>query len=182
MCKARGEWTFNISLVRPNVALENLALSIDVVKNDSTIEPLMTESEWDILLHTERGLKIPSDEIAEVVAQVFRRNMPVNNLEVRLYTERQNPRSPNVASFTQNLAYTNSEGIMRAFIKAIDLNNSNGVWDPVDRLNYDQLPMDRNYGNYVYLSIKNPLRRTEPAIEEIEIAVRVLHKIDFDKF
>jgi hypothetical protein len=42
----------------------------------------------------------------------------------------------------------------------------------------ETIPLDRFCGNYVYLRVANPLRRTTPPVEEIEIAVRVLHKVD----
>lgn len=38
--------------------------------------------------------------------------------------------------------------------------------------------MDRNYGNFVYMNISNPLRHTDPAIEEIEFSIRVLHVVN----
>ena len=75
---------------------------------------------------------------------------------------------------------TDDEGQVRTVIHALNLNDTGGVFDPVTLLEADQLPWDRYYGSYVYLAIDNPLRRTNPPVEEIEIAVRVLHKVDAD--
>jgi hypothetical protein len=153
---------------------DDLNLVIEVVKADSSIEPLMIESEWDIVLENDRSITMGSGMTAEVIAKVYHKNRVIQGHKVRLFTEPQNPRSPLVVSFIETALNTDAEGKIKATLKAIDLMNANGVYDPIDRLMYDQLPTDRNYGNYVYLEIDNNLRRTRPAVEQIEIPVRVL--------
>jgi hypothetical protein len=159
---------------------DDLNLVIEVVKTDSSIEPLMIESEWDIVLESSRGITIGSSMTAEVIAKVYRKNRGIQGHKVRLFTEPQNRRSPLVVSFIDSTINTDTEGKIKATLKAIDLMNANGVYDPIDRLKYDKLPTDRNYGNYVYLEIDNKLRRTRPAVEQIEIPVRVLHVVNLE--
>jgi hypothetical protein len=161
----------------PEQILHDDILVIDVIKRDRSAVPLMIESEWDILLESERGLSLGSGDEREVVARVYHKNKPAQGHSVRLSTENQNPRSPIVASFKDGTLNTDGEGKVKATIKAIDLSEANGVYDPVDRLVYNQLPMDRNYGNYVYIEIDNALRRTVPPVEQIEIPVRVLQHV-----
>ena len=72
---------------------------------------------------------------------------------------------------------TDSSGRAMCRIKAVDLNNMDRN-DPVTGTVINSLPWDRQAGNFVYASIENPLRRTDPKVEEIEVAVRVLQKID----
>jgi hypothetical protein len=160
------------------IAREDMRLCIDVVKENVFSQPLMIESEWDLSLLTDRGVTLASGETAAVAARVFHRNRPAPNHQVRLRTQQQNPRSPIVARFNETQLTTDDEGKVGTVIHALDLNDTGGVFDPVTLLDADQLPWDRYYGNYVYLAIDNPLRRANPPVEEIEIAVRVLHKVD----
>ena len=162
------------------IARDDARLCIDVVKENAFSQPLMVESEWDISLLTDGGVFLASGETAAVAAQVFHRNRPAPNHQVRLRTQQQNPRSPIVARFDEPQLMTDDEGQIRTVIHALNLNDTGGVFDPVTLLEADQLPWDRYYGSYVYLAIDNPLRRTNPPVEEIEIAVRVLHKVDAD--
>jgi hypothetical protein len=162
-----------------NFAYPESFLLVNVIK-DSKEYSLMVESEWDIILEEQRGIKIPSDETKKVVAKIYFNNRPAIGNPVNLYWQDNNDRSPIVATFTKSCEYTDNDGKIEVDVKAIDLNNTGGIFDPVDKINYDKLPMDRNYGNFVYMSIPNPLRRTNPAVEEIEIPVRVLHKVNPD--
>jgi hypothetical protein len=64
-------------------------------------------------------------------------------------------------------------------VQAIDLENSPEVFDPVEnRYVKGELRWDRYYGNYVYMEINNNMRSFQyRAVEQIEIPVRVLHKV-----
>jgi hypothetical protein len=178
MLKDGGLVVFKIPLINLN---EQMMLGIDVIKRDSSQEHLMIESEWDIMLEGERGFKIPSGQTRAIMAQVFYKNKPVRNHPVNFYTQNFNRRSPIVAKVTENLGHTDQEGKVKASVKAIDLNNTGGIQDPIDPNPdnvYYKLPMDRNYGNFVYMSINNPLRHGDPQIEELEFSIRVLHVVD----
>lgn len=166
------------SLPRRMAGLADVRLAVDVVKDGAFRHPLMAETEWDLVLLSDRGVTLGSGEKATAVARVYQRNRPATNRTVTLRTQPQNRRSPIVASFVDSELTTDQNGEMHAVIHALDLMNAGRVYDPITLLNYDRLPSDRYYGNYVYLAIPNPLRRTNPALEEIEISVRVLHKID----
>jgi hypothetical protein len=162
------------------IARDDMRLCVDVVKANVFTQPLMIESDWDLSLLTDRGVTLASGEAAPVIAKVFHRNRPAPNHPVRLRTQSQNPRSPIVARFNEPQLTTDDEGQVRAVIQALNLNDAGSVFDPVTLIELDQLPRDRYYGNYVYLAIDNPLRRANPPVEEIEIAVRVLHKVSAD--
>jgi hypothetical protein len=153
---------------------EGLVLSVAAAKEGST-QPVMLESEWDLVLETDRGVKLSSGSTAEVVARVYRRQRPVAGHPVRLRTQEVNRRSPIVARLEGAEASTDEAGRVTVTVRAVDLAAADGLLDPVTQQPYDQLPWDRYYGNYVYLSIDNPLRRTDPPVEEAEIAVRVVH-------
>jgi len=74
--------------------------------------------------------------------------------------------------------FSDVNGRVRVAVQALNLQAAGGVYDPVTQLSLQQCPWDRNYGNYVYLHIDNPMRRANPPRETIELAVRVLHKVD----
>src|SRR5262245_57994454 len=135
----------------------------------------MIETEWDLVLEGERYMTLGSGMTGEIIARVYHKNLPMPNHNVRLITQATNTKSPIVASFENLISITNKEGRMRAFVKATDLTNAEDIHDPITNQNLKQLPMDRYYGNYVYIEIDNDLRRTNPPVEKIEIPIRVLH-------
>src|SRR5262249_3616146 len=146
--------------------------------SDGTRHSLMMETEWDIELRSDRGITLGSAERTSVEAVVYFRNHPQDGVNVTLQTQPQNRRSPIVASVNDGVAVSDTAGRVQVEIVALDLQSAGGVFDPVTQLPLQKCPWDRNYGNYVYLHIDNPMRRTDPGRETIEIAVRVLHKVD----
>jgi hypothetical protein len=171
---------------------EDLALAIHVVPRDNEKKdvPLMTESEWDIVLEGERGLTLTSEQTANIIARVYHMNQPVYNCSVRLliqpsgeihFDRRRNRRSPIVSKWKdgKEKLITDVDGRVTATVQAIDLENSPEVFDPVEnRYVKGELRWDRYYGNYVYMEINNNMRSFQyRAVEQIEIPVRVLHKV-----
>ena len=79
----------------------------------------------------------------------------------------------------QRQLVTDLDGRIKAAVEAIDLENSNEIFDPVsNRYVKGELDWDRYYGNYIYMEINNDLRRFQyRAVEQIEIPVRVLHVV-----
>ena len=171
---------------------EDLMVIVYASPNDGNKKdvPLMTESEWDIVLESERGITLASEQTAEIIAKVYHRNQPAHNCSVRLlvqasgemhFNEKRSRRSPIVAKWKDNkeMLTTNSDGKVVTMIQAIDLENSPEVFDPVEnKYIKGELRWDRYYGNYVYLEINNDLRKFQSrAVEQIEIPVRVLHMV-----
>ncbi len=154
---------------------DGMTLTIDAIKKGQFVQPLMIESEWDIVLQSERAITLASNRTTEVTARVYRKNRVVKGHQVRLSSEKHNGRSPTVTTFTDNTLLTDEKGEVKATVKAIDLMNADSLYDPVTGVTYNQLPLDRYYGSSLYLEIDNELRRTSPAVEQIEIATRVLH-------
>ena len=174
MIRTGGLATFGI----PGEIGDDWTLSVEVIREDNSLAFLMLESEWDLLLESERGLVLGSSETATINARVYRRNQTVPGVTVEASTQPSNRRSPVVVQFKDAQYKTDADGMIVARISAIDLNATGGVVDPVTNASQTALPLDRYYGNYLYLRIPNTLRRTTPPIEEAEIAVRVLHKLD----
>ena len=160
------------------VAADNdLTLSVSAVKPDDSVHPLMLESEFDIVLESDRCVTLGSRGSADVVARVYRRQLPAAGHRVMLRTQPQNRRSPIVAAVASSQVTTDQDGVARASIQAIDLLATGGVFDPVVQQPLEALPRDRYFGNYAYLAIANPMRPVQPAVEEVEIAVRVVHAV-----
>ena len=161
-----------------DVDFDAMRLSIDAVTADGARHPLMIETEWDIELLSDRGLTLGSNEGAFIEAMVYFQNRPHAGTSVTLETQPQNRRSPIVASVNNGVVLSDAAGRVRVEVKALDLRSAGGIFDPVTQMPLQECPWDRNYGNYVYLHVDNPLRRTNPPRETIEVAVRVLHKIE----
>jgi hypothetical protein len=163
---------------------DDLMLVVKVKMKNGNVEPLMIESDLDLVLESERGLTVGSKQTGDVRAQVFYKNRPLSGQKVRLRTSSymDNPFSPIVAYFEEGELVTGDDGKIKATVRTVDLENSPVIYDPVTK-HYlmGVLPWDRYYGNYVYLEIDNALRRTYPdPIEQIQIPVRVLHTITPD--
>lgn len=169
---------------------DDMIVEIEAVQDDEERIPLMIESEWDCMLESERGLTLPSGGTTEVIAKVYHRNRPANNCPVRLLVQpsgekffyrRSSRRSPIVAKWKedQGQLITDLNGEVKATIEAIDLENSNEIFDPVtNKYVKGELSWDRYYGNYIYMEINNDLRKFQHrAVEQIEIPVRVLHVV-----
>ena len=167
----------------------DLMIVVDVIRDDKKI-PLMIETEWDLVLESERGLTIPSGHTADVTALVYHLNRPAHNCSVRLLVQpsgemlfyrRRSRRSPIVAKWQdkKEKLITDMDGRVNATVEAIDLENSQELYDPIKEKNVKgELDWDRYYGNYVYMEINNDLRVFQyRAVEQIEISVRVLHVI-----
>lgn len=157
---------------------EGLRLAVDVVRGEELRQPLMIETDLDLILESSRALTMASGEAVAVSARVYRNNRPVAGHPVRLRTQPSNRRSPTVTSVDDGTVTTDGDGRVRVSVRALDLNKTGGVPDPVTGQTLDALPPDRYYGNYVYLVIDQPLRRANPPVEEVEIATRVVHRID----
>ena len=141
---------------------------------------MVAETEWDLVLEGGRGLTLASTGSATVSAQVYYRNRPLADHPVRLVTE-PNRKSPIVASLVGDELVTDGSGRVQATVQAADLTSMGNVPDPVTGAPATSLPWDRPYGNYVFLTIDNPLRRNpwrQEATEVVELAVRVLHRVD----
>lgn len=172
--------------------LEDLILEVEAVPYDGVKNiPLMTESEWDIILECERGVTLCSGRTGDIEATIYHVNRPVHNCPVNLFTQpsgevffhrRSNRRSPIVAKWKDDKEklITDIYGKIKAKVQAIDLKNSPEIFDPVkNKYVHGELEWDRYYGNYVYLEINNDLRRFQyRAVEQIEIPVRVLHIVN----
>lgn len=156
-------------------------LSVEAVRGAER-QPLVTETEWDLVLEGNRGLTLTSGDTATVTARVYRDNLPVADHPVRLITQGMNLRSPIVARFEAVEMRSDAEGRVRPEITATDLTEARGVWDPVVDGFVTELPLERYYGNYLWLEIDNPLRRNpcrkNKQTEVVELAVRVLHRVD----
>ena len=153
-------------------------LAVDVVRVDGSSARLMLESEWDIVLEDDRGLYLASAKSVSIDARVFRANRPVSGHLVELITEASNRRSPIVARLTANQVASDAEGRVTVTVQALDFKATGGVEDPVTGTTLNTIPLDRFCGNFVYLRIVNPMRRTSPPVEEIQVAVRVLHTVE----
>jgi hypothetical protein len=170
---------------------DDLVLEVDVVPHDNGKGvPLMVESEWDIVLESERGLTLTSEQTADIIATIYHLNQPARNCPVRLlvqpsgemyFDRRRSRRSPIVAKWKNDKEKltTGVDGKIAATVQAIDLENSPEVFDPVEnKYVKGELRWDRYYGNYVYMEINNNLRKFQySAVEQIEIPVRVLHLV-----
>ena len=171
---------------------EDLVVMVYAVPSGSKKKnvPLMTESEWDIVLESERGITLASQQTAEIIAKVYHMNKPAHNCSVRLLVQasgdmhfngRRSRRSPIVAKWKDDKEKitTDLDGKVITMAQAINLENSPEVFDPVEnKYVKGELSWDRYYGNYIYLEINNDLRKFQyRAVEQIEIPVRVLHMI-----
>lgn len=154
-------------------------IEVYAIRGDDQV-PVVAETEWDLVLEGGRGLTLASTASATVSAQVYYRNRPVAGHPVRLVTQ-PNRKSPIVASLVGDELVTDESGRVQATVQAADLTSMGNVPDPVAKAPATSLPWDRAYGNYVFLKIDNPLRRNpwrEEATEVVELAVRVLHRVD----
>lgn len=169
---------------------DDMVVEIEAVQDNEERIPLMIESEWDCMLESERGLTLASGHSTEVITRVYQRNRPAYNCPVRLLVQpsgdkffyrRAGRRSPIVARWKddQGQLVTDLDGRIKATVEAIDLENSNEIFDPVsNKYVKGELDWDRYYGNYIYMEINNDLRRFQyRAVEQIEIPVRVLHVV-----
>jgi hypothetical protein len=182
----------------------DLKLKIKAMYKDIVV-PLMVESDWDIVLENDRGITIRSKDTLDVYARVYNLNQPASNCLVRLlvqptgelpFLSNWNKRSPIVATWKKENGYaldsdsnpyskglilkTDTEGRVKGTIQALDLEHSSKVFDPVKNQYVEgDLDWDRYYGNYVYMEIDNDLRKFQYRhVEQIEIAVRVLHVVE----
>ncbi len=158
-------------------------MEVVAVRGDDHV-PVASETEWDLVLESDRGLTLASTGSATVSARVYHRNHPASGQRVRLVTQAHNRKSPIVASLVGDEVVTEESGRVHATVQAADLTAMGNVPDPVTEGPATSLPWDRYYGNYVFLTIDNPLRRNpwrEEATEVVELAVRVLHRVDPDR-
>jgi hypothetical protein len=99
----------------------------------------------------------------------------------KFFYRRPSRRSPVVAKWKedQGQLITDLDGKVKATVEAIDLENSNEIFDPVtNKYVKGELSWDKYYGNYIYMEINNDLRKFQHrAVEQIEIPVRVLHVV-----
>jgi hypothetical protein len=170
----------------------DLRLVVKASNNDHDV-PLMLESDWDLVLESERGITIGSSNTTDVFARVYYLNKPWPNCPVRLLIQpsgeipfldkKKNKRSPIVAKWRpeNRELLSDANGIVKCTVQAIDLENlQTEVFDPVkNEYVKGELEWDRYYGNYVYLEIDNDLRKFQYThVEQIEIPVRVLHTLE----
>jgi hypothetical protein len=171
---------------------DDLKLLVKVANSDQEI-PLMIESEWDLVLESQRSITIGSGNNAEILARVYYHNKPWPNCPVRLLVQpsgeipfldrKKNKRSPIVAKWTSESAeaVSDTNGLVKCTVQAINLENSHTeIFDPVkNEFVKGELEWDRYYGNYVYMEIDNDLRKFQYThVEQIEIPVRVLHTLE----
>jgi hypothetical protein len=170
----------------------DLKLTVKVVKSGKEI-PLMLESDWDLVLESQRGITIGSGNNAEVLARVYYQNKPWPDCPVRLLVQpsgeipflerKKNRRSPIVATWTSNSgeSVSDANGLVKCTVQAINLENVHTeLFDPVkNEYVKGELEWDRYYGNYIYIEIDNDLRKFQHThVEQIEIPVRVLHTLE----
>jgi hypothetical protein len=158
---------------------DDLRLAVDVVRAGVFAQPLMLEPELDFVLESPRALFLASGGEAEVTARVYRNNRPLAGHRFQALIPRPGPnsRSPVVARFGPLSPATDSDGRAIVKVQALDLRNTGDLLDPVTGQTLDALPFDRYYGNFLYLQIDQPLRRTTPPVERLEVAIRVVHRI-----
>lgn len=159
------------------------SIEVYAVRGDEHV-PVVAETEWDLVLEGDRGLTLASAGSATVSARVYHRNRPVAGHPVRLVTEANNRKSPIVASLIGDEVITDGSGRVQATVQAADLADLGDVLDPVTGRRAESGRWDRYYGNYVSLTIPNPLRRNpwrDEATEVVELAVRVLYRVDPDR-
>jgi hypothetical protein len=155
-------------------------LVIDVIFPDGSEFALMRDPEWDLVLESSsRGAVIASGESVTFAARIFHRNKPATGITVNHRTGDPNRRSPVVARVASDSSVSDSEGRISVLINALNLENAPPTQDPVTQgaLSGD-LPWDRYYGNFCFLSIPSPERWTQPPLEVVELAIRVIHKVD----
>lgn len=158
-----------------------LKLVVKVAKGGQEI-PLMLESDWDLVLESQRGVTIGSGKNAEILARVYYQSKPWPNCPVRFFVQ-PNTRSPVVANWRSKSgeSVSDADGLVKCIVEAIDLENVHPeVFDPVKKKPVKgELDWDRYYGNYIYMEIDNDLRKFQkPHVEQIEIPVRVLHSLE----
>jgi hypothetical protein len=106
-------------------------LVVKVANSDQEI-PLMLESEWDLVLESQRGITIGSGNNAEIVARVYYHNKPWPNCLVRLLVQqsgevpfldrKKNKRSPIVAKWISESAeaVSDANGLVKCTVQAIN--------------------------------------------------------------
>jgi hypothetical protein len=158
--------------------LATLSLGVDVITLSDERYPLMIETEWDLELNSPRGLKLASRAVQRIGVTVYRNNLPVGGIQSSSRS-RNDGRSPTVADIQPvNGGISAADGLVEFDITAKDLMNLGNAADPVTGQVINRVPLDRQYGNAVYVAIPNPLRRTAAKTEEVEICVRVLLVFD----
>ena len=123
----------------------DLKLVVKVANSGQEI-PLMLESDWDLVLESERGITIGSGDNAEILARVYYQNKPWPNCPVRLLVQssgeipfldrKKNKRSPIVAKwrFESRESISDANGLVKCTVQAINLENlDTEVFDPVKK-------------------------------------------------
>jgi hypothetical protein len=184
----------------------NMKLIVEVIRKNS-IFPLMMESEYDIMLETDRAVIVYSGEEYEIIARVFKKNRVFKNCAVFFETQNSLLKEDAAVRFdpeTRGQIETDDKGIVKCKIKAVPI--SPDTYDePIKNEDFRfwdipfGFPLDMDHANYLYLRIENPLRATkakvtkkinndpletkdvEVPVEEVQIAARVLHEIKPEK-
>jgi hypothetical protein len=178
-------------LLPRDASTEGLRLVVEAVKMGRPPLPLMRESEWAIeplpplpfdgyqndRLWTQLGVVLPSGGATQIRVRVFRRNRPAPGQTVRWILPESNDRSPIVDWFVEASGTTDADGIATGTLQAHDFYSGQPVYDPVTQQDLTEFPFDRFYGNRVVAEIDNPDRRLSGLVEQVSIAVRVLHEI-----
>jgi hypothetical protein len=149
-------------------------LVVEAVKKEYGPLPLVRESEWDLQLvptpdqkreipWTPRGVVLPFGGSTDVSVKVFRLNRPAEGQTVRWNEPKSNGRSPLVDRFAEATGRTDDKGVATVQLWAAGINN-------------ETKSLDRFYGNRVVAEIDNPDHRCSNGIQQVKIAVRVLHK------
>lgn len=152
-------------------------LAVDVVDGQDVRHNLMIETEWDLELAGPRGITLGSLETQLLRARVTRNNRPQPGI-VPALAAINDTRSPTVADIALLADGTDADGTIELEVRARDLANLGGIEDPVTGAPVDSAPMHRQYGSKALVSIPNPLRRATPAVEMVELCIRVLPKVD----
>jgi hypothetical protein len=160
----------------------NVKIKINLKKNNGDIQLLMVEPNWDAVLEDERQcITMRSNSTEKVSAKIYYENK-LNKKPILVYLETQiydkENESPIVAEFTKRKPFK-STSIVKASIRAINLENSDEIDDPITRTRLKgNLPWDRYYGNYVYIKVGN----SEKPDVQLDIPVRVVHVVDLDSY
>jgi hypothetical protein len=169
------------------VDVDGLWLVIEAIKNGQPL-PLVRESEWDLQLLplagsnrertlTPRGVVLPFGGSIEIRVKAFRHNRPAAFQTVRCLPPDDNGRSPVVNSFTAATAMTGADGVATLSVQSKDIRCTSPRHHRFSGEDLLHFPMDRFFGNPLIAQIDNPGRRFSGGVEQVKIAVRVLHEI-----
>jgi hypothetical protein len=181
--------------------LSKLYLTVVLKKENNNEFILMIEPEYDIVLDKNcRYVYLESNKQKEIVSFIFHKNKLDNGLipiilenpsldQKSSSDEKSKYRSPIVAKWMQKekepignkksneITINAINGVVRAVIEAINLEDSEKVYDPVNDIYLEgELPWNRYYGNEVSLKIViNGNYKLQ-----VNIPVRVLHSVNLE--